>query len=211
MKGRTALWMVKEAVASGRLESGMVILEATSGNTGIGLAMVGAALGYPVELVVPDEVSGERIETMLAFGAGVVRSTGDDGTDGARELAASINRDDPARYFRPDQYSSRAKWLGHFRTTGPEIIEQTIGSVEAFMAGIGTGGTLMGVGRRLREHNPKTRLLGVEPEPGQTIQGLRSTRSARVPSLLRIGMLDVIAPVSAERALLMARRPIRAG
>jgi len=176
VKDRSALWMVRHAEKEGLLYRGRTIIEATSGNTGIGLAMVGAALGYKVKLVIPDNVSAERKHILQAFGARLITTRGHLGTDGAIAVAKQVYQDNPEQYFMPDQYSNNANWLSHYESTAPEIIRQTAGTVNAFVAGIGTGGTLMGVSRRLKEFSPEIRIIGVEPEIGHSIQGLKNIR-----------------------------------
>ena len=179
VKDRSALWMVRHAEKEGLLYRGRTIIEATSGNTGIGLAMVGAALGYKVKLVIPDNVSAERKHILQAFGARLITTRGHLGTDGAIAVAKQVYQDNPEQYFMPDQYSNNANWLSHYESTAPEIIRQTAGTVNAFVAGIGTGGTLMGVSRRLKEFSPEIRIIGVEPEIGHSIQGLKNMKPLR--------------------------------
>lgn len=183
VKDRAAAWMVRHAVRDGLLKPGNVILEATSGNTGIGLAMVGAAMGYPVELVLPESVSIERRQTLKAFGAGLIITPGALGTDGAIEEVVRIREKAPHRYFVPDQYGNRANWLSHYESTSLEILGQTGGEIHAFVAGMGTGGTLMGHSRRFAEEDPSIQVIGVEPEPGHSIQGLKNMRESSVPAI----------------------------
>lgn len=181
VKDRIALAMVRDAEKRGLLKKGDVILEATSGNTGIGLAMVGAALGYKVVLAMPECVSMERRKVLEAFGAELVLSPGCEGTDGAIKVARRMLEESGGRYFMPNQFDNPANVRAHYDTTGREIIEQTQGAVTAFVAGMGTTGTLMGAGRRLREHNTRIRIVGVEPNLGHKIQGLKNMKESIVP------------------------------
>jgi cysteine synthase B len=181
VKDRIALAMVRDAERSGELTRGKIILEATSGNTGIGLAMVGAALGYKVVLSMPECVSMERRKVLEAFGAELILSPGCEGTDGAIKMARSMFEENRGRYFMPNQFDNPANVRAHYDTTGREIIEQTKGDVNAFVAGMGTTGTLMGAGRRLREYDPRIRIVGVEPNLGHKIQGLKNMKESIVP------------------------------
>ena len=181
VKDRIALAMVRDAEQNGRIRNGDTILEATSGNTGIGLAMVGAALGYKVVLTMPECVSTERRKVLEAFGAELILSPGCEGTDGAIKLARRMLDEAGTTYFMPNQFDNPANIRAHYDTTGREIIEQTGGRINAFVAGMGTTGTLMGAGRRLREHDPKIRIVGVEPSLGHKIQGLKNMKESIVP------------------------------
>ena len=181
VKDRIALAMVRDAEQNGRIRNGDTILEATSGNTGIGLAMVGAALGYKVVLTMPECVSTERRKVLEAFGAELILSPGCEGTDGAIKLARRMLDEAGTTYFMPNQFDNPANIRAHYDTTGREIIEQTGGRIDAFVAGMGTTGTLMGAGRRLREHDPKIRIVGVEPSLGHKIQGLKNMKESIVP------------------------------
>jgi cysteine synthase B len=181
VKDRIALAMVRDAERSGRLRKGDTILEATSGNTGIGLAMVGAALGYKVILTMPECVSLERRKVLEAFGAELILSPGREGTDGAIRVCRRMEEEHPGRYFVPNQFDNPANVRAHYATTGPEIIGQTGGRLDAFVAGLGTTGTLMGAGRRLREHDPRVRIIAVEPNLGHKIQGLKNMKESIVP------------------------------
>ena len=206
VKDRIAYFMVRKAVADGNLAPGKTLLEATSGNTGIGMAMVGAAMGYPVTLTMPECVSVERRGILQAFGAQLVLTPSKEGTDGAIRRAREILRDAPDRYFMPNQFENEANVLAHYETTGREILDQTGGAVDAFVAGMGTTGTLMGVGRRLKERNPRTRVVGVEPTVGHTIQGLKNMQESMVPGIYRPEMLDEKMTVADEEAFDMTRR-----
>jgi S-sulfo-L-cysteine synthase (O-acetyl-L-serine-dependent) len=190
VKDRIALYMVKTAEEEGRLKRGSTILEATSGNTGIGLAMVGTATGYKVKLVMPECVSLERRKILEAFGAELVLSPGNEGTDGAIRLAHQIYAEQRSDYFMPNQFDNPANVLAHYETTGREAFEQTKGEISTFVAGIGTSGTLMGAGRRLKEYNSSITILGVEPNLGHKIQGLKNMKEAIVPKIFDPTILD---------------------
>ncbi|MCK5035872.1 MAG: cysteine synthase family protein [Candidatus Sabulitectum sp.] len=205
VKDRSALWMVRDAVSSGFLYAGKTILEATSGNTGIGLAMVGAAMGYRVKLVLPESVSMERRHVLSAFGAELLLTPGEKGTDGAISQAERLFDQDSDKFYMPDQYSNRANWLSHYESTAPEIIRQASGNIDAFVAGIGTGGTLMGVGRRLKEFSHEVRIIGVEPEIGHSIQGLKNLKESAKPAIFEEDRLDSIISKSDSDAFAMTR------
>jgi cysteine synthase B len=190
VKDRIALYMIKAAEEEGRLALGSTILEATSGNTGIGLAMVGAAKGYKVKLVMPECVSLERRKILEAFGAELVLSPGNEGTDGAIRLAHKIYDEHKNGYFMPNQFDNQANIKAHYETTGKEIYEQSKGEVSVFVAGMGTTGTLMGAGRRLKEFNSSISVLGVEPNLGHKIQGLKNMTEAIVPKIFNPKALD---------------------
>ncbi|GIW05761.1 MAG: cysteine synthase [Dehalococcoidia bacterium] len=189
VKDRVARAMILDAEASGALTKEKIILEPTSGNTGLALALLGRRLGYRVAVVLPDNVGPERQQALQAFGAEIIPSEGRYGSNGAivkaQEIAA---RDD--RYFMPFQYANPANPRAHYETTGPEILADLDGEVDVFVAGLGTGGTLMGVGRRLREANPKVKVVAVEPHPGEQVQGLRSLADGYIPPILDLAQLD---------------------
>lgn len=190
VKDRIAYYMIKDAEETGRLKNGTIILEATSGNTGIGLAMVGAAMGYKVKLVMPECVSFERRKVLEAFGAELILSPGNEGTDGAIRLAHKIMDESSNGYFMPNQFDNKANIKAHYETTGKEIIEQTNGDIDVFIAGMGTTGTLMGAGRRLKEFNRNIQILGVEPFLGHRIQGLKNMTESIVPKIYDPSCLD---------------------
>jgi cysteine synthase B len=190
VKDRIASYMVKDAEEAGTLKKGDTILEATSGNTGIGLAMVGAAKGYKVKLVMPECVSLERRKVLEALGAELVLSPGNEGTDGAIKLAHRIMGESHNGYFMPDQFNNPSNIKAHYETTGKEIIEQTGGGIDMFVAGMGTTGTLMGAGRRLKEFNEKIRIVGVEPLLGHRVQGLKNMKESIVPRIYDESCLD---------------------
>lgn len=205
VKDRPALFMINQAEQSGQLTKDKIILEPTSGNTGIALAMIGAAKGYKVKLVLPACVSTERQRTLEAFGAEVILTNALEGTDGAIRLAWRMVEQDPQRYFMPNQFANIANPLSHYMTTGPEILRQTQGDVDVFVAGMGTTGTLMGVGRFLKEHIPHIRIIGVEPCPGHRIQGLKNMSESIVPKIFDRSVLDEVITVDDDQAFNLAR------
>ena len=205
VKDRPAWYMIKAAEAAGHLGQGRVLLEPTSGNTGIALAMLGAARGYRVKLVMPACVSVERRSVLEAYGAELVLSPAEEATDGAIRLAHRILAEDPERYYMPNQYGNHANPRAHYETTGPEIYRQTGGEIDVFVAGMGTSGTLMGVGRYLREVRPEVRIVGVEPRLGHKVQGLKNMREAIVPEIYREAELSEKRVVEDEEAFETAR------
>jgi len=206
VKDRTAWWMIRHAEAAGLLTPDKMILEPTSGNTGIALAMLAAARGYRIRLVMPACVSMERRAVLEAYGAELVLSPASEGTDGAIRLAHQILADDPGRYFMPNQYENQANPQVHFETTGPEIWRQTGGRVDVFVAGMGTSGTLMGVGRYLRAQKATVQIVGVEPRLGHKVQGLKNMQEAIVPGIYREVELDRKLTVDDEEAFETARQ-----
>jgi len=206
VKDRTALWMIKKAENDGLLNSRKTILEPTSGNTGIALAMIAAARGYPIKLVMPACVSTERRAVLEAYGAELVLSPAEEATDGAIRLAHRILAEDPERYFMPNQYENEANPRVHYETTGPEIYCQTGGTVDMFVAGIGTSGTLMGVGRYLRERKPGVQIVGIEPRLGHKVQGLKNMQEAIVPGIYRETELDMKLMIDDDDAFEMSRQ-----
>jgi len=200
VKDRPALYMLTKAEESGELNHDKTILEPTSGNTGIALAMLGAAKGYRVKLVMPACVSMERRSVLEAYGAEVVLSPGEQATDGAIRLAHRILADEPERYYMPNQYENPNNVLAHYETTGPEILRQTNGEIDAFVAGMGTSGTLMGVSRYMRERQAGVAIIGVEPRLGHKVQGLKNMKEAIVPGIYRPEALDRKLTVEDEEA-----------
>jgi len=183
VKDRPARRMILAAEASGELTQDKVILEPTSGNTGIALAMIAAARGYRIKLVMPACVSMERRSVLEAYGAEIVLSPGCEATDGAIRLAHKIYGEDPETYYMPNQYANPNNVLAHFETTAPEIMRQTDGNITHFVAGMGTSGTLMGVSKYFREAKPDVQIIAVEPVLGHKIQGLKNMREAIVPAI----------------------------
>ena len=181
-------------------------MEPTSGNTGIALAMIGAAKGYQVKLVMPGCVSVERRRIIEAFGAEVVITPAEEGTDGAIRRAWKLVEENPEKYFMPDQFSNPANIQAHYETTGPEIYHELDGKIDCFVAGMGTTGTLMGVGKYFREMNPAIRIFGVEPEPGHAIQGLKNMEEAIIPRIYNRNLLNEKIRIGDEEAYVMARK-----
>ncbi len=189
VKDRIALLMVENAEADGILGDGRIILEPSSGNTGVSLAMVAGYKGYDVTVVLPDNVTEERQTLIESFGANVVFSEGRHGTNGAIEVAQQMAEAEPDKYVMLYQYGNEANPRAHYDGTGEEIVRQ-LPEVDVFVAGLGTGGTLTGVGRRLKEHNPDTRIIAVVPHPEERIQGLRSLEDGFIPPILDTTVLD---------------------
>ncbi len=188
VKDRIAKFMVESAERDGRLQPGQTILEPTSGNTGIALAMIGQLRGYPVKVVMPDAVSSERVELLRAFGAEIIYSPGDLGTNGSVMMAREVAAQHPD-WFMPFQYENLDNPRAHYETTAPEIIADCP-DIDVFVAGLGTGGTLTGTGRRLKEHNPAVRIVAAAPHPGDLVQGLRSLEEGYIPPVLDESVLD---------------------
>jgi cysteine synthase B len=202
--------MIKKAEESGELNKEKTILEPTSGNTGIALAMIGAAKGYRVRLFMPECVSTERLLTLEAFGAEVVLTPAREGTDGAIKRAYQILNEEPERHFMPNQFDNVNNVLAHYETTGPEVFSQTNGEVDVFVAGMGTSGTLMGAGRYLKERKPGVKIVGVEPEEGHTIQGLKNMNNSIVPKIYDPTKLDEKIVIGDGEAFEMTRRLVTA-
>ena len=202
VKDRIAKYMIERAEKSGQLIPEKTILEATSGNTGIALAMIGRRKGYKVKVVMPDSVSLERRQLLDLYGAEIVLTKGgvSQAIEVAREIAARDNS-----YFVPDQFSNPANPLAHYETTGAEILEDLPElKIDVLVAGIGTGGTIMGAGKRLKEHNPSIKLIGVEPPPNDPIQGLRCLAEGFVPPIMDLSLLDEMVTVTSQEAGLAA-------
>jgi len=207
VKDRPALRMIEEGERSGALTRDKVILDSSSGNTGIAYALIGAVKGYRVELAVPRNVSQERKRILQAYGAHVTYTDPLSGSDGAIREAHRRYEADPEKYFMPDQYNNPANWQAHYHTTGPEIIEQTKGRITHFVAGVGTSGTLIGTGRRLREANPLTQIVAVLPDEDlHGIEGLKHMETAIVPGIWDANFPDRKSTVRTEDAYEMARR-----
>ena len=210
VKDRAALSIVQEALRTGELSPGKTLIDATSGNTGISFAMLGAALGFSVELVMPADASPERVQVLKAYGAKLVLSDPAGRTDGAREVAQQMVAAEPDRYFYADQYNNPANPLAHYTTTGPEVWQQTAGRVTHFVAGMGTSGTMMGTGRYLRERNPAVRLVGVQPPSSErSIPGLKHLATADALGIYDPHLVDETSVVDVDEAKAMARRLAR--
>jgi cysteine synthase B len=202
--------MITDGEASGRLRPGLTIVDATSGNTGIAYAMVGAARGYNVKLCLPENASPERKLILRAFGAELVLTSPLEGTDGAIREVRRMVAEHPERYFYPDQYSNDGNWRAHFDTTGPEIIEQTNGRLTHFVAGLGTSGTFVGTTRRLKQFNPAIRTISFQPDsPFHGLEGLKHMESAIVPGIYDPDLADEDLRIDTERAYRMVRRLAR--
>jgi len=210
VKDRPAYYMIKKAEETGELDKEKTIIEPTSGNTGIALAMIGAAKGYRVRLFMPECVSTERRLTLEAFGAEVVLTPAREGTDGAIRRAHQTLNEEPGRYFMPNQFDNVNNVLAHYETTGPEIFSQTNGEVDVFVAGMGTTGTLMGAGRYLKERKPGVKIVGVEPEERHTIQGLKNMNNSIVPGIYDPRKLDEKIVIGDGEAFEIARRLVTA-
>jgi cysteine synthase B len=207
VKDRAALNMVLHGEAIGELHPGKIILDSTSGNTGIAYAMIGAARGYKVKLVMPGNVSPERSKIVKLYGAEVVTSSAMEGSDGAILLARKIYEENPDLYFKPDQYNNEFNPIAHYKGTGPEIWRQTQGLVTHFLATIGTSGTLMGTGRYLKEQNPDIQIIAVEPDnPMHGIEGLKHMASSIKPGIYHENQHDDKIPATTEDAYDMAER-----
>ena len=208
LKDRIARHMIEKAERDGVLTGDKVILEPTSGNTGISLAFVGGLKGYKVKVVMPESVSPERAQLLWAYGAEVVFSDGSKGTNGAIQVAEEMLESGDGRYYMPYQYGNSANPDAHYETTGREIIED-LPDVDMFVAGLGTGGTLMGVGRRLNEHNPSAKIIAVAPEPGDYIQALRDLDEGFIPPILDLSLLDSRVMVASDDAFHMTKELLR--
>ncbi len=210
VKDRAALRMIEDAETSGRLTPDKIILDSTSGNTGIAYAWVGAVKGYKVRLVVPGNVSEERKKILHAFGAEVIYSNPLEGSDGAIRLAWKIYVENPDTYCKLDQYNNPSNPQAHYDTTAPEIIEQTEGRVTHFVASIGTGGTIMGTGRRLKEFNKDIQIVAIEPDSAfHGLEGLKHMASSIVPGIFHENELDLKVPAPTEGSYEMAKRLAR--
>jgi cysteine synthase B len=210
VKDRAAAGMVRDARKRGLLTPGKTILDATSGNTGIALAMLGAALDIPVQLAMPSNVSPERRRILHAYGAAVNWTDPDQGSDGAIRRARELAGNDPARFCYLDQYSNDANWLAHYHTTGPEILAQTAGQVTHFIAGLGTTGTFMGTSRRLKEHNPAIQAISFQPDsPFHGLEGLKHMGTAIVPAIYNPHLADRELEVETEAAYEMVKQLAR--
>jgi S-sulfo-L-cysteine synthase (O-acetyl-L-serine-dependent) len=210
VKDRPALSMMQAGLKSGALTAGKTVIDATSGNTGIAYAMIGAAMGYPVKLCLPDSASHERKRILAAFGAELVMTPGDEATDGAIRKVHEIVAADPQKYFYPDQYSNPANWQAHYHGTANEIWHQTEGRITHFVAGLGTSGTFVGTTRRLRELNPKIRCISLQPDgPFHGLEGWKHMETALVPSIYDATLADENLEVSTEESYRLVKRLAR--
>jgi cysteine synthase B len=210
VKDRAAYSMVRDGERRGALRPGKIILDATSGNTGIAYAMVGAALGYKVKLCLPTSASPERKQILGAYGVEIIYTPGDEGTDGAIRKVREVYDAEPEKYFYPDQYSNPANPAAHYNSTAPEIWEQTIGRVTHFIAGLGTSGTFVGTTRRLKELNPAIQCISVQPDSGfHGLEGLKHMETAIVPAIYDKTLADLNLGVETEPAQRLTKRLAR--
>jgi cysteine synthase len=205
VKDRITKYMIEHAEKTGKLKKGMTVIEPTSGNTGIGLALVCRVKGYDLSLVMPDTMTRERRQILLALGAKVILSKGSKGMDGAEDLAHEIAKKDPDKYFVPNQFANPANVLAHYETTAEEIWRDMKGKITHFVAGIGTSGTLMGVSKRLRELKHDIKIIAVQPETGSAIQGLKNLKTQYVPTIWKRELVDEIHTASTQNAEESAR------
>ena len=209
IKDRIACAMVEQAERDGLLTPGKTIIEPTSGNTGIGLAILGIVKGYPVEIVMSEAVSVERRKIIRSYGAKVILTPAEQGTDGAIRLARRLVEENPDKYYMPDQFSNAGNYMAHFKNTAIEIWQQTEGHIDYLVGAIGTSGTLMGLTRFLRNMNPDIRIVCAHPVRGHYIQGLKNMEEAIVPEIYDPSLIDAQEMVESEEAIDMARRIIR--
>jgi cysteine synthase B len=209
IKDRIALHMIEQAEAEGKLIKGKTIIEPTSGNTGVALAMIGVVKGYQVEIVMSEAVSVERQHMIKAFGGNVTLTEGRLGTDGSIRKARELIREYPDNYFMPDQFSNEFNKITHYKTTGEEIWKQTGGRVDYFVSAIGTSGTIMGIGKTLKKHNPQIKIVCAHPVRGHYIQGLKNMEEAIVPSIYDPSQIDITVMVKTEVAYETARQIVK--
>ncbi len=210
VKDRAAWSMIQDGLAKGKLMPGKTILDATSGNTGIAYAMIGAALGYPVTLCLPANASQERKRILRAYGAEIIETDPLAATDGAQEKALALAEKFPDRFFYPDQYNNHANRLAHYNSTGPELWRQTSGTITHFIAGIGTTGTFVGTSQRLKEFNPAIKAIAMHPDsPMHGLEGMKHLDTAMVPGIYNPDVADDHAEVATEDALAMTRELAR--
>jgi cysteine synthase B len=205
IKDRVALKMLEMAIENGELNKSKTIIEPTSGNTGIGIAMIGAVLGYSVEIVMSAAVSMERRKMLEAFGAKIILTDANKGTDGAIMKARELVKNDPNKYFMPDQFSNVYNKIAHYETTAEEIWEDMGGKIDYFVSSLGTSGTIMGVGKYLKEYDPKIKIVCAYPEKGHYIQGLKNMEEAIVPAIYDPSQIDEFVNIESEKAFVMAR------
>lgn len=209
IKDRIAVKMIESAEAEGRLHPGQTIIEPTSGNTGIGLAIVGIVKGYDVEIVMSEAVSIERRKIIRSYGAKVILTPAEQGTDGAIRLARKLVAENPGKYFMPDQFSNAANYLAHYERTALEIWDQTGGKVDYLVCALGTSGTIMGISKFMKALNPDVKVVCAQPIKGHYIQGLKNMEEAIVPQIYDPSKINVQEMIESEEAIEMARRIIR--
>lgn len=208
IKDRIAIKMINDAEKEGRLRPGQTIIEPTSGNTGIGLAIMGIAKGYPVEIVMSEAVSMERRKIIRSLGGKVILTPADEGTDGAIRLARKMVAENPDKYFMPDQFANAANYLAHYETTALEIWQQTGGEIDYLVCALGTSGTIMGLSKFLKIMKPSIRIVCAQPVKGHYIQGLKNMEEAIVPDIYDPAKIDIQELVESEDAIEMARQLI---
>jgi len=207
VKDRAAFQMIKDAEKTGELTKDKIIIDSTSGNTGIAYAMIAAVMGYKAEIVIPKNASIERKKIIAGFGAELVYSSHFKGSDGAIKLAREIRDQYPDRYYMPDQYNNPSNWKAHYQTTGPEIIEQTKGSITHFIAGLGTTGTITGTGKALKEFNPDIKIIAIEPDDAMHgIEGLKHMKSSLVPGIYDRNFPDETLFINTDEAYDMSKK-----
>ena len=209
IKDRIALRMIEQAERNGQLKPGMTIIEPTSGNTGIGLAILGIVKGYDVEIVMSSGVSVERRKIIRSYGGKVTLTPADQGTDGAIRKAHQLVDENPGKYFMPDQFTNAANYMAHYNKTALEIWEQTDGNIDYLVCAVGTSGTRMGLSRFLKQHNPDLKVVCAHPIKGHYIQGLKNMEEAIVPAIYDPSKIDIQEMVESEEAIAMAREIIR--
>lgn len=209
IKDRIAVKMINDAEKDGRLKPGQTIIEPTSGNTGIGLAIIGIAKGYPVEIVMSEAVSMERRKIIRSLGGKVILTPKDEGTDGAIRLARKMVAENPDKYFMPDQFANAANYLAHYETTALEIWQQTGGEIDYLVCALGTSGTIMGLSRFLKIMKPSIKVVCAQPVKGHYIQGLKNMEEAIVPDIYDPSKIDIQELIESEDAIEMARQLIK--
>lgn len=209
IKDRIALKMIEQAEADGALKPGKIIIEPTSGNTGISLAMIGTVKGYDVEIVMSSAVSVERQKMIKAFGASVILTDAEQGTDGAIRKARELVAKSPDKYFMPDQFSNKYNKIAHYSTTAEEMIRDTVGRITHFVSALGTSGTLMGTAKRLKELNPEIKVVEAHPEQGHYIQGLKNMKDAIVPEIYDPSKIDISIMIDTQQAFEMVRKIVK--
>lgn len=208
IKDRIAVQMLEEAEKDGRLTPGKTILEPTSGNTGIGLAIAGIIKGYPVEIIMSEAVSVERRKIIASYGGKVILTPGEEGTDGAIKLARQLLKENPDQYFMPDQFCNHHNFLAHYATTAKEIWQETEGNIDYLVCALGTSGTIMGLSKFLKQQKPEIKVVCAHPIKGHYIQGLKNMEEAIVPAIYDPSQIDIQIMVESEEAIAMAREII---
>ena len=208
IKDRIAIKMINEAEKEGRLRPGQTIIEPTSGNTGIGLAIIGIVKGYPVEIVMSEAVSMERRKIIRSLGGKVILTPAEEGTDGAIRLARKMVAEHPDRYFMPDQFANAANYLAHYESTALEIWQQTGGEIDYLVCALGTSGTIMGLSKFLKQMKPSIKIVCAQPVKGHYIQGLKNMEEAIVPEIYDPSKIDIQELIESEEAIEMARQLI---